>query len=209
MIPDIAFIIVLLLTSAIIARGGAVRAGVYLFVVTFAGLLAMNWFELLATGLSDRLGSDSGFAKYLDFTAILFLFAAGVFVLRFAIKGVLPESGELMKGIELPARWVLAPMAGYVVASFLAVVAHTYPGSRDFGGYYPPEPDKRDGYVLKTLAPDYRWLGFTQHASARVFSYGDDKHVFDGPRFTAGKHTGRWPTFPLRYARWRQSLESE
>ena len=209
MAADIAFIIALLLTVAIVARGGAMRAGVNLFVVTFAGLLAMNWFELLATGLSDRLGSDSGFAKYLDFTALLFLFAAGVFVLRFAVKGVLPESGELTKGIELPARWALAILTGYVAASFLAAAAHTYPGSRDFGGYYPPEPDKRDGYVMKTLAPDYRWLGFTQHTSVRVFSYGEDKHVFDGPRFTAGEHTGRWPTFPLRYARWRASLNTD
>jgi len=204
-IADLAFAAVVLLTALIVSRGGAVRGGIRLVCVVLAGLFAMNYFEplgKLAIDLANGAGVVSRFAR---FVALLVLFAAVQIVLWALTRRLLPESPELPAAVEPPANWSCAILTGYVLAAVLLTAVHTFPGPRDFGGAFVPEAERRGGAILK-FAPDYQWLGFTQHVSEHVFRRGGEGRVFDGPTYRIGGTRGRWPSFPLRYARWRSQL---
>ena len=207
---DLVFTAVVLLVSVLVAKGGAARAGVRLVSVIFAGLLAMNYFEPLAQ-LLIRAANDATIAERFGRVGCLVaVFALAVAVLRTVTNRLLPEPTELPPILESVARWALGVLTGCVTAAVLLTAVHTFPGPADFWGTFPPLPEQRAGPIMKT-APDYQWLGFTQHVSEHVFRSGEQGRVFDGPRLKIGNvdKDKRWASFPLRYAAWRQKLETE
>jgi len=204
---DAGFTIVVLLTAALTASGGAVRAGTRLIGVILAGLLAMNYFEPLA-GLLIRLSNHATMTEqYSRFACLVGLFLLAVILLRGVTNRLLPESPKLPAVAEQAGRWSLGLLTGCVTAMFLLTAVHTFPGPRDFWGYFPPEPEKRPGPVMRR-APEFYWLGYTQYVSEEVFAVGESGPVFDGRQRTIGDTRGRWVSFPLRYAQWRRKMET-
>jgi Colicin V production protein len=204
-VADLVFAAVVLLTALIVAQGGAVRGGIRLICVVLAGLFAMNYFEPLATLAIDLADGADVVSRYARFVVLVVLFAAVQLVLWAATRRLLPESPELPARVERPANWLCGLLTGYVLAAVLLTALHTFPGPREFGGCFVPEADRREGPILR-IAPDYQWLGFTQHVSEHVFRRGGEGRVFDGPSYQIGGVRSRWSSFPLRYARWRSRL---
>lgn len=207
-IADLVFAAVVLLAALLVRRGGAVRSGVRLPGLILAGLLAMNYFEPMAKLVID-LGDDADFLlRFARFASLIGLLASAVIVLWALTGRLLPESPELPPLVERVAGWTCSLLGGYVLAAVLLTAVHTFPGPREFGGFFPPEADRRKGPLLK-FAPDYQWLGFTQHVSEHVLLRPGNDRVFDGPQRRVGNVRGRWPSFPLRYAQWRSQFDSE
>jgi len=205
---DIVFVAIVLVTAAAVALRGAVRAGVALFNAVFSGLLAMNSYESLSGMLASFRGEGGPFVAYSHCGTLTVIALLSFLVLHVITRRLLPENPELPRPLERPLSWILGVGTGYAAAAFLCVAVQTAPGPRDFWGYLPPEPDERSGPIMQ-FAPDYHWLGFTQHLSERVFRYPRGTRIFDGPTMTVGEQTGRWASFPLRYARWRERLEDD
>lgn len=205
---DLGFAAVITVAGLAAAFSGAVRACVMAVGVVLAGLLAMNFYEPLSDSIVHLLRKDNSLARYGDFVSLLALFITGVMAIRMINSRLLRDSPELPPLMERIAAFVGGFFVGGVVAAVLLTSLHTFPGSRDFGGYFRPEPERRTGPIAR-WGPDVCWLGFTQHVSENVFRVGDGQRVFDGPRLDLGEHNDRWPTFPYRYARWRARLSGE
>lgn len=207
-IPDLIFGFTALVVGTAAALRGAASAGVRLIGLLFAGLLAMNWFEPVSDALGGLTGGSAPLASYRDFGSLLILSAAFFLLIRAVTNRLLPANPPLPPMLETPGRWILGLAAGFVAAAFLLTAVHTFPGDRDFGGTFPPEPSERGGPLMK-LAPDYRWLGFTQHVSEHIFRRpaGEDR-VFDGRQVDFGDGAKRFATFPTRYAAWREQLRN-
>ena len=205
---DFAFAVVTLLVTLVLANGGAARAGVRLCSILFAGLFTMNYFEPVARLAIDVSHSATPIARYARFVCFIGLFAAAQIVLWALSKRLLPESIEMPKVVEQCGRWGCGIASGWITAAILLTAVHTFPGSRDFGGLFPPEADRRTSPILKT-SPDYQWLGFTQHVSEHVFRQPGNARVFDGPQQRIGTVSGRWSSFPIRYAEWRENLDTK
>lgn len=201
--PDLIFGFFALCVGTAAALRGAVSAGVTLIGLLFAGLLAMNWFEPASDALGGLAGEDAPLAAYRDFGSLLILLAAFFLIIRVVTNRLLPANPPLPPMLETPGRWILGLAAGFIAAALLLTAVHTFPGDRDFGGAFPPEPSARSGPLMK-LAPDYRWLGFTQHVSEHVFRRPGDDRVFDGRQADFGEGAKRFATFPTRYAAWRE-----
>lgn len=204
---DVLFAVMALVIASAAAMGGAVRAGVRLVGLLFAGLLAMNYFEPLSDSLGDLAGEGGFVADYRDFGSLIVLLAAFFLLLRAATNRLMPESPDLPRWTETIGRWAFGLLTGYLAAAILLTAVHTFPGSRDFGGLFPPEADRRSGPLMR-LAPDYQWLGFTQHVSEHIFRYPGEGRVFDARKLNVGTGAVRFSSFPLRYAQWRAQRES-
>lgn len=199
MIADLLFVAIVTGVSAGIAFAGGVRAGILLVTSVFSGLLAMNWFEPLSNVLIGFVGETSSLAVYCDFVSLLVVFLVTFVLLLVIISRIMPNVPELPLAIDLPIRWLFAVSAGCVIAAFLFAAVHAFPASRDFGGYFPPEPDRRAGPLMQ-LAPDYQWLKFTAHVSRDVFPIPGQKSEFAKPKLS-NTHS-----FPGRYALWREQF---
>lgn len=173
-----------------VASEGAMGAVYSFFCVLFAGLLAMNFFELLAPRLE---GISRGFAPYADFVALVGLFSLFVFLLRLATEHFAPTQIELDSRLYETIRWPWSLATGYVTMAILLTALHTAPLPREFWGF---KPEARNFFDLS--APDRQWLGFNQWVSEHVLWNG---RVFDGPLAEVEGTSNRvWPSFPIRYA---------
>ncbi|MFQ5731765.1 MAG: hypothetical protein ACE5KM_07410 [Planctomycetaceae bacterium] len=199
---DLAFVAVVLGVASVVQQRGAVKAGVRLFIVIAAGLVAMNDFEPL-TAFLIRVTNGAGVAiEYGLFGSLIVLFAGSAALLELIANRLLPEPPDLAPRLDNAGRWVGGALAGIVTAAFLFTAVHTYPGPRDFWGYLPAEPAKRRGPILGN-APEEHWLRFTRHVSENVFARPDGRSF--EPAET--ESTGDASPFVMRYARWRAERE--
>lgn len=201
---DILLLIILGVVTWVVASEGAYSAGLTFVCVLFSGLLAMNFFEPVAVFLQNHIFTSPTWAARCDVIALVGLFAGFVFALRAATEYLAPTFIQVHPLVHELGRWGFGVLTGYVTMAFLLTALHTAPLPREFLGFT-PEPARRSG-PLGSLAPDFQWLGFTQHVSERVFSQSGGGRIFDGPRFRAGDIEGVWPSFPIRYATRRQML---
>ena len=189
--------ILLLIVVAVtwcVAGEGAWGAGLTFLCVLFAGLLAMNFFEPVAS-LLDGMGAES----YSDLAALVGLFTLFTFLGRLATDNISPTEIEFDARIHNVARWLFGAATGYATMAILLTALHTAPLPRNFAGFSPERANFFD-----TFAPDRQWLGFTQHVSEKVLRSG---RVFDGytPNYEMpGTDQKYWPSFPIRYATRRQ-----
>jgi hypothetical protein len=173
-----------------VASEGAMGAVYSFFCVLFAGLLAMNFFELVAPRLETI---SRGFAPYADFVALVGLFALFVFLLRLATEHFAPTQIELDSRLHEIIRWPWSLATGYLTMAILLTALHTAPLPREFWGF---KPEARNFFDLS--APDRQWLGFNQWVSEHVLWNG---RIFDGPLAEVEATSNRvWPSFPIRYA---------
>jgi hypothetical protein len=197
---DVALLLIMALVAWNVATEGAWGAAAVFFSVLFSGLVAMDYFEPLADLLQSALGSD--WANRVDFIALVGLFAAGVFGLRYLADKLVPNFITVHGRFYDVCRWGFAALTGYVTMAFLLTALHTAPLPRDFLGFAP----ERTNY-LGFLAPDRDWLGFVQYVSEKSMPSSEEGRIFDGSRFRLPGHDNEvWPTFIFRYASRRENF---
>ncbi|MFM8223484.1 MAG: CvpA family protein [Planctomycetaceae bacterium] len=179
-----------------VASEGAWGAALQFFCVLFAGLIAMNFYEVVAPVL-DRMGRRV--APFADFVALLGVFCVALLVLRIVTENLAPTQIEFDPRLHELIRWPWALATGYLTMAFLLTALHTAPLPREFLGFRPEAHN-----FFEISAPDRQWLGFTQWVSEHVLTSG---RVFDGPLAKVETSSQRvWPSFPIRYATRRTEL---
>src|SRR5580704_3284697 len=88
-----------------VAAEGAWGAAVAFLSVLLSGLVAMDWFEPLADKIESIMGVD--WSNRADFMALVGLFAAGVFGLRFAAEKLAPNFIAVNARVYDALRWGL------------------------------------------------------------------------------------------------------
>ncbi|HUE15844.1 MAG TPA: CvpA family protein [Planctomycetaceae bacterium] len=197
---DVALLLIFGLVAWNVAAEGAWGAAAVFLSVLFAGLVAMDYFEPLADLLQSGLGID--WASRVDFIALVGLFAAGVFGLRYLSEWLVPSFILVHGRVYDVCRWGFAVLTGYTTIGFLLTALHTAPLPRDFLGFTP----ERNNF-FGTLAPDRDWLGFVQYVSEKSMPSSEEGRIFDGSRFRLPYHENEiWPTFIIRYASRRENF---
>ncbi len=231
-IIDLLIVAVIALVTWCVAAEGAVGAGVTFLCVVFSGLLAMNFFEPVASALDGIpfLRDRS------DMVALVGLFAALAGGSRLLCEHLSPTFIPLQGLAYDGGRWGFGFLTGYVVAAFLLTALHTTPFPREFLGFRPERTVAASpqapagGMLFGVVAPDRQWLNFVQyvtgHSLARVQyveSAGGPMPLvrrFDGRTLwhwdqTASKQGDKEPTdivmpsFVIRYADRRGQLNGE
>lgn len=201
---DLLLLAVLAVVTWCVASDGAWSAGLTFLSVLFAGLLAMNFFEPLANWMEGTFSSTPEWQMRWDYIALVGLFTALVFGLRFATEYIVPTYIQVPRPVHEAGRWICALGTGYVTMAFLLAALHTAPLPREFVGF---KPERRN--FFSAAAPDRQWLGFTQYVSEKSLGRGDYPRIFDGPQFTLPNQTNNvWPSFPIRYASRREAFAS-
>ncbi len=193
---DILLLAILGIVTWCVASEGAWGAGFIFVSVLLAGLLAMNYFEPLATFLTNNIASSGAWRQRWDSIALVGLFVAFIFLFREVTVRIAPAYMQVHPLVHEIARWSFALMTGYIAMAFLLTVLHTAPLPREFGGFTPERAN-----FFGAVAPDRQWLGFTQYVSEKSMRNGTMGHIFDGPEYTFPQHQNSvWPSFPIRYA---------
>ncbi|KAA0133300.1 MAG: CvpA family protein [Gimesia chilikensis] len=198
---DILLLAILGIVTWCVASEGAWGAGFIFVSVLLSGLLAMNFFEPLATFMSGNVIGSGAWQQRWDSIALIGLFVGFVFLFREVTVRIAPAYMQVHPLVHEIGRWGFAALTGYITMAFLLTALHTTALPRDFIGFT-PERDNLFGVV----APDRQWLGFTQYVSEKSMRNGALGHIFDGPEYSLPNHQNRvWPSFPIRYASRRAS----
>ncbi len=205
---DLVFLAILVWVAIRVAAEEAWGAAVVCLSVLFAGLFAMNLFEPLAELLEQKISSDETWRFRWDVIALVGLFAGGVFVLRIVTERLAPANIPIPRPAEIGIRWLAGGVAGYLTVAILLTAVHVAPLPRLVTGQ---EVIEVPGFEAERpqffgLGPARQWLSFNQWVSQNALNRGDSRRLFDGPIYYSGGDTGRWPSFPIRYAARREAV---
>lgn len=186
--------------------GNAIR----LVNVVTAALLAMNFFEPLASRL-ERSAPSYTFA--LDFLSLWLLFVVFMVIFRAATDMISRVKVRFLKIADQIGSAVLAALIGWVMVGFTLTTLHTAPLARNFLGAFKPESRMFFG-----LAPDRHWLGFMQIVSTGAYARTLAKDEVSKKRYGERQEDpereknlavfDRNADFPLKYAMRRSRLEA-
>ncbi len=197
---DLFLIAVIGLVTWCVASDGAWGAAFTLISVVISGLLAMSFFEAMATFLQQNVANSVGWQHRWDIIALVGLFSVFVFGLRTATEQILPVDIEIHGMVFDIARWACGFLTGCVTMAILLTALHTAPLPRKFVGFA-PEPGNRGGPIGQT-GPDLKWLGYVHRMTETAFRRGIHGPIFDGATFPfyEGGEFRVLPSFPIRYA---------
>ncbi len=200
---DIALLIVFGLVTWCVASEGVWGAAIVFLSTLFAGLLAMNYFEMVAIFMERFIGRNNPWSRLSDVVVLLILFGGLVMVFRFMFDHLFKGTAEVEDAVNSLGRWAIGAVTGYMTMAILLTALHTAPFPREFWGFTPERKN-----FLGMTAPDRQWLGFVQYVSEKSFRRGKYPRIFDGPQWTLPQHDVRvWPSFPIRYATRRQQYQ--
>ena len=195
---DIILLAVLGVVAYMVAEEGIWGAIINFFMVVFAGLLAMDFFEPVAGFIGRQLPAWNNRA---DFIALIGLFAIFVGLGRAASVYLSPAQIEINSSVYQVGRWVFGVATGYVTMAIFLTSLHTANLPRNFWGF---EPERKNFFGI--ASPDRQWLAFTQHVSEDVCSRRNPFDVVpykvEGTNDEAHKFT--LSVFPIKYATRRQ-----
>lgn len=134
-----------------------------LFNMISAALLAMNFFEPLASFFDKQMPSGT---YYWDVIALWLIFAVSFGVMRTATDFASRVRVKFLKPIDTAGGIFFSLWIAWVTVCFTMATLHTAPLSRNFM-YLAFRPEDR---MFFGLAPDRQWLGFTQKMSEGTFS---------------------------------------
>ena len=193
----------------LVSTDGPWGAAITFVSVLIGGLVAMNFFEILAVTLSRLVALPPEWQVRWDILAFWGIFALAVFLLRMMGEQLLPTYAELSPPVYQGAKWGFAFLTAYVFVAITCTTLHIAPLPREFLGF------TAESQNLFGLKPDRHWLGFTQQASEYSLSrVGRDGQptIFDGAVFRSNPEDDRttavWSSFPIRYAARRQLYAS-
>jgi hypothetical protein len=174
-------LVVLFACVAMLYTNGMWSNAIMLINVVTSALLAINFFEPVASWLDH---SQPSYTYLWDFLSLW-----GLFVVFMSITRALTDKVSLVKvrflgladriGSPVFALWI-----GWVMVCFTMMTLHTAPIAREFlfGGF------KADDHMVLGLAPDRQMLGFMQKMSLGAYCRsgnpddwreGQEKYAFD------------------------------
>jgi hypothetical protein len=201
---DLLFVVVVLAVACFVARRWSMVHCATAFVsVLIAGLLAITTFEPVAHWVEDTYlsATERFIAIYLYFFVSMTVFLVTLAILLRSIHAILPDAPEVSPRGEMFGRWGFGALTGYFFASFLLCAVMTFPAPRDFWGLFAPDAHRRPGPVM-ACAPDHQFLAFVEYTCDHTFAL-TGTWMLDRPLIPPSSHTGRWGSFPIRYATWR------
>ncbi len=170
-ILTILMLVILLACVAMCYAEGMWSNAVRLINIVTAGLLAMNFFEPLARWLT---GWQPSYTYLWDFLSLWGLFVVFMLVFRILTDQLSHVKVRFLKLADRIGSGVLSLWIGWVMVCFTMTTLHTAPLAKVFmwEGFQPEEK------MFFGLAPDHRWLAFTQSMSKGTFSCSSES-VFD------------------------------
>lgn len=174
-------------------RQGVLPAFAMAVNVLLAGLVAFNFFELIAAELDPML-ADSFLHGYEDSLCLVVLFCITLVFLRWATNALIHAALDYHAVLQQGGAVVFGLMAGYLVAGFLLCVLQTLPFEEHFMHFSTHlDPHAAGAKARRILPPDRVWLALMHRASETSLSW-DDTFDPDG-------------SYELRYSRERRSAE--
>ena len=141
--------------------------------VTFAAMVATNYYEPLADWLDGQLPS---YTYIMDYLSLWALFAIAFSILRYVTDSLSQYRVRFRMPIEHTGRVLFAAWTGWVIVCFSCFALHTAPLARSpFRGSFQSQP--QDNNFLG-FAPDRMWLAFMQSRSEGALSRTEPR-VFD------------------------------
>lgn len=204
---DVAFVVVVIATTVFVARRLMIESAIAFLAVTLATLISMTLFEPVADWCRAHLFAftDIIVSRFLWFFFALFLFGLSLFALLRMFLAILPEIPTLGRRTESIGGWIFGGLTGYILAAFLLTVLHTLPGPRNFWGIFEPDAQQRPGPVM-AFAPDYQFLSLVDYICIPRGALSGSPRQLAGPLLGADLKKGRWASYPVRYAIWREKL---
>ncbi|MEK6258874.1 MAG: CvpA family protein, partial [Planctomycetota bacterium] len=126
---DLACLVVVGITLYCVSTEGLWGAVHTFLCVLLAGLIAMNFFEPLASFFD---GMAPAYRNYMDIIALLGLFVGLTFALRMGSEYLTPVYIGLPSTLDLAGKWVFAATTGYLTMAILLTALHTAPFPREF-----------------------------------------------------------------------------
>lgn len=206
-LPEVIFVAVVAATAWFVAQRPLLDAVFLFFTILFSSLLAMTQFEQIVGWCEQKLffKTDVFIVCYLWTLTALMIFAYSACLLLIGHSRLIGAVPEFSRRMESFGRWGMGIVSGYLLASFLLTLLHTVPGSRTFGGAFYPESDLRSGPIMKS-APDYQFLSLVDYVSEPRSVLRGDSWSLGRPIASAKLKHGRWASFPMRYAVWRERI---
>jgi uncharacterized membrane protein required for colicin V production len=160
--PALLFVIFIACVAVLYTEGMWGNA-ILLFNIVMAALLAVNYWEPLATWLDDWQPS---YTYVWDFLSLWAVFALSMIILRAATDSLSRVKVRFLKIADRIGSVFFAAWIGWVLVCFTTMTLHTAPLARKFmfGGF---DPEKREKFL--GMAPDRMWLGFAQKMSLGAF----------------------------------------
>ena len=162
-------VVVLGLTYTVMSEG-LWGAALVFFNVLFASVIAFNFYEPLATLITENAGSWSD--GYADLTCLLVLFLVSFVVLRVTTDSLGPTMIRFPLPVFHAGRIVFGLAAGAVATSFMILVFHTAPVHKKIFNVVGHETRPPFGMGL-----DHRFLAFFQHTTGYPFSTYDETAI--------------------------------
>lgn len=202
---DIAFLLIFVSTAFFVSRKLIVDAALAFLTLLVSSLFAITTFEPIAEWMRQTLFSPSDIAVtiYLWFTVLMVMFFLSAFGIAWCMQIVLPKPPELTGRVDAIGSWGLGLLSGYLLGAFLLTAIQTWPAPRDLWGCLAPEAHRRSGLIVR-MAPDYQYLNVVDYTCGRAVAVTGADWTLDGPVFSPGLKKGRWESFPVRYAVWRE-----
>ncbi len=173
-IVDLAVVILIAGITYALASEGLWGAALMYFNTLFAGIIAFNFYEPLASLLANNVPGMAGFA---DSLCLLLLFAVALLLLRLTTDSLGPSMVRFPTPLYHAGRWIFGLMAACVTMAILLLAFHTSPIHKKmfYGGYaYDHRPPFK-------LGLDWHWLGFFQYTTGQIFaSYSNDPSAETG-----------------------------
>jgi hypothetical protein len=202
-------VLLMLLVAYCFWREGLLTACTTCINVLIAGLVAFNFWELIAD-LLDPLFQETVVAGYEDALCLVALFALTLGLLRWVTNSLANRQLEYHPVLDQGGRVVLGLLTGYLIAGFLVCVLQTMPLPDDFMQFTPGSDPNEVSAIRRVLPPDHVWLALMRRAGSYPFAFFEDEDF--------GKQNGHEPetvteryrtfdkyaTFELRYFRYRR-----
>ena len=156
-------LLILTVCVAFLFRDGVWSNAIRLVNIVFAGLLAMNFYEWLATWVTKVSESVHPWAPLMDFLALWACFVLFVVLFRTATEAVSKVRVRFLKVVDQSGGIVLSLCIGWVMVCFTLTSLHAAPlGQYPLLGSFQPQ----NKLFFGMLAPDREWLGFTRYQSS-------------------------------------------
>jgi len=155
-------LLILAVCVAFLCRDGLWNNAIRLVNVVFAGLLAMNFYEWLATWVTKVSESVTPWQPLMDFLSMWTCFVLFMVVFRTATEAVSQVRVRFLKVADQAGGIALSLCIGWVMVCFTMASLHAGPlGQYPLMGSFQPQ----NKMVFGLFAPDREWLGFIKYQS--------------------------------------------
>jgi hypothetical protein len=169
-------IAIMLIVAYTHMKEGIFTATCMLINALLAGLIAMNFWEPIATTV-ESIVQRSILQGYEDFFVLIFLYAISLGGLRALAGGLNNTEVEFVPMFNQLGAGAVALITGYLISGFLICAMETLPWNRNFLGFEPYT--ETESAIRRYFPPDRVWLALMHRAGATNLSRGPGSPTFD------------------------------